>query len=294
MKKIKDFSSWVECNDMAEGSGRSEKIWLEEVKSGSKGLFKFKKAENTTDHISEQLAYQIAELLDIPCAKFEIGSYKGRMGSMSYEMTGTSQLVEGINYISTKYPEFDPDHLVDKVSKRVYSIEMIKEVLDGVIEFKEFLKVPVFDYLIGNSDRHQSNWGILISDGNKVLSPLYDNSSSLCAYLSEKQVNGYLGNDFVHWRSLIDTKSKSIIRRTYCEKNRPTHLQMMSYIKENYYSETYELVKKVVDRVTTDWICGILNEYVETELSETRKKVILQFLVSKVANINKLYFGEEE
>ena len=48
----------------------------------------------------------------------------------------------------------------------------------------------LFDCLIGNSDRHHSNWGVVpyIKKGDtqyhicSKLSPLYDNCSSLCAY----------------------------------------------------------------------------------------------------------------
>ena len=67
----------------------------------------------------------------------------------------------------------------------------------------------MFDYLIGNSDRHQNNWAILIENGKMQWSPLYDNSSSLCAYISEKNIPNYMGKDKNRWNSLIDTKSKT-------------------------------------------------------------------------------------
>ena len=61
----------------------------------------------------------------------------------------------------------------------------------------------VFDYLIGNSDRHQNNWAIIIKDQKMEWSPLYDNSSSLCAYILEEQIAGYLGKDKNRWNSLM-------------------------------------------------------------------------------------------
>ena len=72
------------------------------------GLFKYKKDINTTDHISECIAYQLACLLNIECAKFELGTYKTREGSMSYNVieNPNQSLIEGINYIILKYPTY--------------------------------------------------------------------------------------------------------------------------------------------------------------------------------------------
>ena len=72
---MKDFSCWIEYEGSSEGSGRSEKIWLLNPDDCKVGLFKFKKDVQTTDHVSECIACQIAELLDVPCAKFELGTY---------------------------------------------------------------------------------------------------------------------------------------------------------------------------------------------------------------------------
>ena len=55
---MKDFSKWDEYEGVTEGSGRSEKIWLQDSISKRVGLFKFKKDIGTTDHISECIAYQ--------------------------------------------------------------------------------------------------------------------------------------------------------------------------------------------------------------------------------------------
>lgn len=50
---MKDFSFWIEYEGAAEGSGRSEKLWLINPDTEQTGLFKFKKDIETTDHVSE-------------------------------------------------------------------------------------------------------------------------------------------------------------------------------------------------------------------------------------------------
>lgn len=288
---MKDFSTWEVYEGIAEGSGRSEKIWLQNPQTGKLGLFKFKKDSYTTDHISECIAYKIAELLAIPCARFELGKYNGREGSISYNIVEEGQiLVEGINYINLVYPYYDPEKCIDIESGDVYSLEMIEKSVQGIVDFSEFLKIPIFDFLIGNTDRHQSNWAIIQSNRDKKIAPLYDNSSSLCAYISDDKLKEYLGKDMVRWKSLVDTKSKSMIRRLSSEKRRPTHLEVVRYLRENYYEETVDFVNKISLLMTDDNITGILNEYINEGLSDIRKQVLKRFLMDKTSIIEELYF----
>lgn len=270
---MKDFSDWQEYEGSSEGSGRSEKIWLQNMENGKNGLFKFKKDIQTTDHISECIACQIAGLLDIPCAKFEVGSYKGREGSMSYNIIENSEqgLIEGVSFITNIYPEYDPDKLIDCRTKRRYSIEMIIEAIEKYISCDDFIKMLMFDYLIGNSDRHQSNWAMILENDKLRWSPLYDNGSSLCAYISEEMVKSYLGKDENRWRALVDTKSRSRIRCTFFEKKPPTHLAVMKYVKEHYFPIFTEFSEQIFTQIGRDEIDNILKVYSASELSDDKK-----------------------
>ena len=47
----------------------------------------------------------------------------------------------------------------------------------------------IFDFIIGNSDRHSNNWAIIKKAKEKErLAPIYDNGSSLCALVKESQI----------------------------------------------------------------------------------------------------------
>lgn len=67
---------------------------------------------------------------------------------------------------------------------------MIKDCLPEY--FKSILSMILFDALIGNSDRHHINWGIIYELNEDEIynyfSPLYDNGSSLCAYVNEEDI----------------------------------------------------------------------------------------------------------
>lgn len=145
---MKDFSFWTEYEGAAEGSGRSEKLGLINPDTEQTGLFKFKKDIETTDHVSECIAYDLANLIGLSCAKFEIGSYKGREGSMSYNIVDCEgiTLIEGIYCISLRYPGFDEALLTDTETGKKYSLDMIKEVLEPWGLFNDFLPILVFDF----------------------------------------------------------------------------------------------------------------------------------------------------
>ena len=168
---MKDFSFWEEYEGTPEGSGRSEKIWLMNPDTGRTGLFKFKKDISTTDHVSECIASDLANIIGIPCAKFEVGLYKGREGSMSYSIVDNKKetLIEGIYCISLQYEHFDTETLMDSKTKDKYSLEMIQKALEPLGLFYDFLPVCIFDFLIGNTDRHQSNWALISKNAAKPI-----------------------------------------------------------------------------------------------------------------------------
>lgn len=293
--EIKDFSQWEEYNGNSMGSGRSEKIWLT---YGDKiGLFKFPKQATdgtiTYEHISEKLAYDIATLLDIPCAKIDIGTYNGRYGSMSYRINKDNEiLMEGIAFISKIYADYDIDKLYDPKHNIYYSLPMIFPIIKALKCEEEFFQMMIFDALIGNSDRHHSNWAVVVSfDYNIRFSPLYDNGSSLCCYVKESDIDSILGKDLRRFRALVTSKSKSIIRVDMHTKKEPVFTDVLKYLfgNDKYRKYCAPTVERIIERMTENNIKAILNEYPDNILSAKRKDLLFHFLTQKV-NIIKMIF----
>lgn len=234
---MEKFDNWLKCDDMLEGSGRSEKLWLKNPETKQMGLFKFNKTISTTENYSEKIASDLAKLIEIPCADVVIGTYNGRNGCMSLQINKEEEyLIEGINPISRFFPQFDANELIDPSTKKKYSLEMILKCTFGYAIKRQIIEMMVFDYLIGNSDRHQSNWALLgdrkgaKKAGSKRFCPLYDNGSSLCFNKSEEEIEQILGKDKGRFRAAVDTKSKSLIRISANDYSRPTHKEMVQYI----------------------------------------------------------------
>lgn len=81
MFQVRNFDDWIEDTDSGKfGSGSSEKIWLINPETNEKGLFKFPKVKHdgtiTGEYWAEKLATEIGKLINVECARVDIGTYK--------------------------------------------------------------------------------------------------------------------------------------------------------------------------------------------------------------------------
>lgn len=300
MYKINNFDDWFEDDTSGKfGSGASEKIWLMEPLTNKTGLFKYPKVKDKEKNIitgefwAEKLASELAKILGIKCNDVDIGYYKGRIGTMSYNLIdGVKVLTEGVVFIEKKYPNYNKDKLLDEDSGKKYSLQMIKDCLPEY--FKSILSMILFDALIGNSDRHHSNWGIIYElneDGiYNHFSPLYDNGSSLCAYVNEEDIDK-LFKDKMMYNALLDTKSKSAIG--WNEKRPIRHFELIKNIKNNYYNETVDYVKNIKNKITRKLVSEILNNFTDDMISKRMKDLLLKFILDRRNKILEIYNMED-
>lgn len=296
MFEIINFDSWNIYDGAAEGSGRSEKIWLISD-AGEIGLFKYPKIDpadqkETTEHISEHLAHQLGKVLNVSTAKVDIGIRDGRIGSMSYLVCRQNEaLVEGIDFIAGKFPKYNAETMQDEETGTYYCIDHIFNSVPGVVPNRIWIEMMLFDFLIGNADRHQSNWALLMELVSKDpvsiqvrQCPLYDNGSSLCCYENESQVEN---KDIRHFEALVDSKSRSIIRIDGSIKAKPKHKDVAQYLIGKYpIAKT--IAKRFIDRLTEDAIDHIMDQYSKEVLDEKKNLLIRRYLLKKLELLDML------
>lgn len=220
----------------------------------------------------------------------------GRFGSMSYNILGktSTNLLEGIVFIQSSYPYYDKDKLEDSYYNTKYSVQMIEKSLEGIISIEKFYKVIIFDILIGNSDRHHSNWAIKAKhkNNNKTVSLwldicyLYDNGSSLCAYEDNSDISIFF-KDKMKFEALVNTKSKSAIG---WENERPIrHFELLKKLKESAYSSTVPYIEKIKNNINEDSIDEILNQFDSGIISEDMKKLLKMYLLERRKRMLEIY-----
>lgn len=229
---------------------------------------------------------------------------------MSYNLVDSNvgdnftNLLEGIVFIENHYPYYDKDKLEDTYSNSKYSIQMIQNSLNGILEINEFYKIVIFDILIGNSDRHHSNWAILARGivyktpedmfdvfFNYSMSPLYDNGSSLCAYEDNNNLEIFF-KDKMKFEALVNTKSKSAIG---WEDERPIrHFELLKKIKDNAYDGTIQYVEKIKTNINEEKIDKILSEFNNNIISIDMKKLLKMYILERRKRILRIYDLKDE
>jgi len=189
----------------SEAMGTKDKFWYQRPDDDSRWLFKFPR-ESTGEHWSEKIAAEVAALLNAPCGRVELAELGGVRGSVTEAFAGDrEELRHGNELLEEAIPGYDPQK---KRGQSQHTLGNIRRALDRAFDRSAearsasrtaFSGYLVLDAVIGNTDRHHENWGILIErNGQNVLrrlAPSFDHASSLGRELSDDRRQRLLKED---------------------------------------------------------------------------------------------------
>lgn len=198
---IQDISEFD--SDSLEQLGTKSKFWY--VNSDVEYLFKSvtsSTGERLGEDWAEKIACELAELLGLPHAHYELAIYKRVRGVITKNFinknsaqrsesltAGNELLQEHVSQLGVENPNIQYVKHVHKVMKNKIkgkplgfpSLSNIKTASDF------FVGYLMFDVLISNQDRHNENWGMIItSKGDTHLAPSYDHGASLARNESDE------------------------------------------------------------------------------------------------------------
>lgn len=137
--------------------------------------------------VCEYLGSHFYEMLGIETHKTKLAVRNGKLVVMCKDfVTDNARLIEFRELKSTYEPAFmTPDGGLSEGtgSDLEEALVVIRnhptlELIEGVEQ--RFWQMFIIDFILGNPDRNNGNWGILITGGNHVaLSPVYDNGNCL-------------------------------------------------------------------------------------------------------------------
>jgi len=182
--------------------GTKEKFWYEDSKLGT-CLCKVVRPYTGEDW-SEKIAAELAEFLGLPHASYELAewmqarcvvspSFVPRLGAL---VLGNELLVQiDPNYLRRVTRFKQSRHTVQAVSDAIHSASCTFPfgwvAPEGILDAQDvFVGYLMLDALIGNTDRHHENWGLIqVSNPGLIvhyLAPTFDHASSLGCHESDE------------------------------------------------------------------------------------------------------------
>lgn len=262
-----DFK-FLENNPNAKGS-RVKRFVVD--KNGDKAFFKYEgNGYLVSEACSEKMSYEIAKVIGYDCAKIELAYDNDNvLGVLNYLFIkiGSTEHIDAVSYLNIHGNE----------RALYYTISNIKKTLDELDKtlFDGFIKIMIFDALVGEQDRHEENWGIERIGESYRISPLYDNGCNLLReFKSEEYAKNYYDNikDF----DAFINKSKTYI---YKEDNKKKykHFELIEYLNENYHDTVQKEIENL-NKLTDDIIEEIVNKIPDNLLTKMHKKYIIAYL----------------
>lgn len=165
---------------------------------------------------------------------------------------------------------------MSSVLSKYYTISNIKNKLDELDTklFKDFIKIMIFDALIGEQDRHEENWGITKNKGKYSISPLYDNGCNLLREFKNKEYAEKYYNGIKDFDMLIK-KSSCILYKE--NGKRYKHFELINELNELYYNEVQKELKKL-RKLNDSTIETIVGKIPDDLLTNKHKEYIIKYL----------------
>ena len=219
---------------------------------------------------SEKMAYEIAKILGYKCAEIELANdEEGELAILNYLFINirNAEHMDAASYLN----------IHDNERSTNYTISNIKKTLDELDKelFKDFIRLMIFDALIGEQDRHEENWGIEKINGKYYFSPFYDNGCSLLRNFKDETYAKFYYDGVKNFDAYINN-SKTIIYKED-NKSKYKHFELIKYL---YNYETDVVKKELLNlkKLTDEEIKNVVNKIPDGLLTNKHKEYIIMYL----------------
>ena len=131
----------------------------------------------------------------------------------------------------------NPDKKIETELSDIMDVIAESKMINSTETKEKFWDMFVIDSLIGNTDRHNGNWGFLLNKKNGKISfaPIYDCGSCLNPMLEDAELE-----------KINDTEIKNLAINCYsCLKENSKKINYMSYIKQMKNKECNNAIKRI-------------------------------------------------
>ena len=258
--EFKNVSDWP--NKLVSTTGTRDKLVIIDPVSQEEYFLKFPMVKENRDYSaenwSEVIAYEVGIALGFNVLRYELVEYNGKVGCLSKNMLSgirNGALVEGHTILHESDTSYDPR---DKHTYDLYTFDFVREALQryaGNLHVKEFVRILIFDAIIGNSDRHQSNWAIIsypeelsVAAFKHKTAPIYDSGCCLGREFKESQIQSHL-DDCNKFNKYIRGGKAELRTGKEVGKKKSSHEELLCFIKYANREELKLFVDDEINRV---------------------------------------------
>lgn len=235
------------------------------IKPNWRYLFKLSRRRFPWQFWCEIIAYRFGSVIGIEVPPAHIGHNKkyGKENVDTYAALiewfyddKAKRYISGGQIMVSLIKNFDRD------TGKEHNLETIRQFFLGNDEIlKYWAEILTFDTLIGNTDRHQDNWGFIIERSEKqsinsiTTSPAFDNGTALCYEVLEQNIDKYEDTDRLE-RYLTGRYAKHHMKWSLDEEGRLNFYEFMKKftvdfpqikpIIAQHLSFTYEQVEETL------------------------------------------------
>lgn len=251
------------------------------------------------ESITEYLLNRIGEVLGLEMAFSRLMVAGEQIRFLSrYFLTGNEQLVHGAQIFSGY---LEDEELVEQIereqmSRDLFTFQFVEASLQNQFPghasqlLESFVKLLVFDAIIGNNDRHFYNWGVIADITGKNIprfSPIYDTARGLFWNISESQIVERFKkpkemNDFL--RKYVN---KSLPKTGWEDTKDINHFKLIELLFKN--DKRYcDVCRELLNFEKLNAVIDLLNREFAALMSIERRQIIKHCLTLRYEQLNEV------
>ncbi|MBS6252617.1 MAG: HipA domain-containing protein [Clostridium sp.] len=279
-----DFTNAIEEFNNYKGSEKKKTL----IYNNKKYLVKFpdpireknKNISYINNAFSEYVGSNIFEICGIKTQKTLLGTYKYRekekVVCACEDFTDEENLLYEFENLALST---NPDKRIETEIKDIMEVIEENKMISTEKTKKEFWKMFIIDSLIGNTDRHNGNWGFILNKkkGEIDFAPIYDCGSCLNPMLEDEEIE-----------RISDIELKNLAINCYsCLKENGKKINYMSYIKQMKNIECNNAIKNIFNDIDINKIMIFIDGI--SCINETRKVFYKNIIKQRYDIIEKVY-----
>lgn len=279
-----DFTNAIEEFNNYKGSEKKKTL----IYNNKKYLVKFpdpikernKNLSYKNNAFSEYVGSNIFEICGIKTQKTLLGTYKYRekekVVCACEDFTDEENLLYEFENLALST---NPDKRIETEIKDIMEVIEENKMISTEKTKKEFWKMFIIDSLIGNTDRHNGNWGFILNKktGKIDFAPIYDCGSCLNPMIEDEEIE-----------RISDIELKNLAINCYsCLKENGKKINYMSYIKQMKNIECNNAIKNIFNDIDINKIMIFIDEI--SCINETRKEFYKNIIKQRYDMIEKIY-----